>query len=174
MKKGFILLVFLSSILYAAGLTFQPLDGDEDSQSYQFYLNNKPVAVIKVNDSGWVTYVKGRIPNGKALYANDKGLKVAVWPFSSGLANGAYQEYSVEGDVTKIINYQAGQRQGVYKEFWEEGVPHIVANYSKGRLHGRYKEYDEEGKRIREDEYVNGVVHQNLYFLKNLYKENQE
>jgi len=174
MKKQLVLLILFTSILFAGSLTFQPLEQNEDSQSYRFYMNNKPVAEVNVNASGWVTYVHGRIPDGKALYTNEKGVKLAVWPIHAGVASGVYQEYSEDGDVVKIINYQAGQRQGVYKEFWDDGTPHIVATYSKGRLEGRYKEFDEEGKLIHEYDYVNGAVRQNSHFVKSLYKEENE
>lgn len=171
--KSALLLLLLSSALFATQLTFVPLEKGEESQGYRFFLGSRPVALVTVSNAGWVTYQSGRIPDGKAVYTNENGVRMAVWPFRMGVASGTYKEFSLDGDVIKIINYQNGQRHGVYKELWDDGSLHIVANYLKGRLNGSYREFDEDDTLIREDEYQNGVLHKNLYFLENLYKGNK-
>jgi antitoxin component YwqK of YwqJK toxin-antitoxin module len=168
--KIFLLLVVLTGTLFAGNLTYKPLEEDDASQTYRFYSNNSPVAIVKVDATGIVTCLQGHVPDGSSTYVNENGIKVAVWPFKSGKASGIYQEFSPDGEVIKLINYQFGRRNGAYKEFWDDGSNHIVATYVKGRLNGHYKEFDEDGKLVREDEYENGKLIKNLYFLDNMYK----
>lgn len=97
-------------------------------------------------DGAWVTYFKDKeVPQVVANFVDDK-------------YNGVYMEFSRQGQIILLCNYENNQLEGKFARYrlgrtTEEGA------YKNGKLHGNYKKYYD-GKSIVQQEanYTDGEL----------------
>lgn len=123
---------------------------------------------VRVGEDGRLKEV-GLLRNGKrdgawVTYFDDKEVPQIVANFVKDKYYGVYMEYSKQGQITLLCNYENNQLEGKFARYrlgrtTEEGA------YRKGKLHGNYKKYYD-GKSIVQQEaiYADGELDGKTFF----------
>lgn len=85
--------------------------------------------------------------------------------FRNGLKNGKWFEWSSDGILKSVTNYQSGVLQGPFREFDDDGNIRFEAKYRRGRLHGL--------ARIVEDDQSKTLKYKNGLLIDTLNSDNQ-
>ena len=161
MKKFFLFIVFLSSLLNGFSVTAQNKKRDKECSAFTINTSNSTIKfeVLSNKESFhpeealtyyWYSTNKiletkggydGKLLHGQysCFYMNNN-LK-EKGKFKKGLKDGEWITWFESGKIMEIITWKGGIRNGKYKSFDETGHPVLEAEYRKGMLNGKMTTY---------------------------------
>lgn len=153
---------------------------DEYEGNMIFYYPNGQIEVEGkyvngLRDGSWYYYNEDGSINTQTLYSSGKVLREKK-------ETGVFSEHTPDGILLSEFTYKNGEKQGPFK-IYHEGAEWVVeetfdeqigekykkqvlkghnlkmsGKYKNDKLHGTVKHYNSNGKKVREEEYVDGVL----------------
>ena len=106
-------------------------------------------------------YSEGKKNGSSRIYADVRGAKVLKTHtvYKDDLLHGKKVQYTENGKLQAIAEYQNGEKHGKSSWYYSNGNPAIEQNYSKDVLNGSQISYYEDGQVRSEANYVDGKLH---------------
>jgi antitoxin component YwqK of YwqJK toxin-antitoxin module len=105
------------------------------------------------------TYVNGvKEGPGKLFYQDYKGKVYADETWKGGKLEGPTKLYYPTGTLQAELDYRNDLLEGLAKEYFPGGALSAEVNYVAGKRSGTTTVYDQSGKKLRTEEYANGVL----------------